>query len=322
MSCIFTLTIICVSVLFGCQSQDNASGNEYSETGLGAGDLDDDSLDESTNSNVSKSNQDPKTVFKDFSELKAVMQNIVSKYDATGKNTAITFEAVGNTSGGFQINGDESMIAASMIKLSILATLFDEINAGNVNFEDTLTAKSDDVVGGAGTHIAAGDTLTIEELASRMIAESDNTASNMLISHLGIDEINACAQQLGLTNTVLDHKLMTPNPAKDNLTSTNDLIALLKLIAEEKLGNPECSRKAQSWLLEQTDREALAIGISEDYMFGNKTGTLNSARSDAGIVFNSSGVPVAVIAVMTNHIDLDEANEMMAELASAMCEFL
>lgn len=258
----------------------------------------------------------------DCSALETKVLAIVSAYEVDDASVSVAFEYVGEKSGGFQIAGDKPMASASIIKLTILATLFEAISAGEVSFDQVLVALPEDVVAGAGIGILEGQELTIREAALLMISESDNTASNMIISLLGIEAMNACAEDLGLGQTVLARKFMMPNSALSNLTSANDLAMLLALIAEDELVSPELSQIAQEFLLAQSDREGLPAGLSHDISIGNKTGSLAHARNDAGILYSADGAPCAVLAVMTNDMGEYEANQMMGEISSVVCEEL
>lgn len=320
-ACALILAVMVALVLGGCQgkTEDSAGSNVDFEQAVAEDEVvqpeaeaEDELIEEPA----------PEVQAEDFSSLEAQVQAIVSRYDSTGADTAVTFELVGGRRGGFQINGEGTLAAASMIKLAVLATLFDEIEAGNISLDQSLTATSENVVGGAGTGISTGQTFTVRQLASKMISYSDNTASNMLVSLMGIDKINAHAKEMGLAQTFLDHKFMTPNPSRDNEISTNDLAKVLSLIAEDELGSAELSEMAQEFLLAQYDREALAKGLTGGMRLGNKTGSLAYARNDAGILFDPEGNPVAVLAVMTNNMGEGSANKMMSEIATAVCNEL
>lgn len=258
----------------------------------------------------------------DYSELASAVEDIVERYSTSYSSIAVTFEAVGDKVGGFSINGDVPLISASTIKLAVLAALFDEVEKGNVDLSQTLVSSSEDVVAGTGIGIGYGEEHEVGDLAFYMIAYSDNTASNMLITLIGMDKVNSYAQELGLVNTYLDHKFMKRPIDRSNETSTNDLAALLTMIAEDGLFGEELDGLAKRHLLAQEDTDGLASGLSGGFLLGNKTGSAPTARNDAGVVFASNGDPVAVIAVMTNDLGEDRANRMMREIMGAVCDRL
>lgn len=254
----------------------------------------------------------------DFSSLKSEFEAKIAKA-ANASTVAVTFQAVGDISGGFNINGDKPMIAASMIKMAVLSDVFEKIKNGAHSLDETLTVQPVDVVGGAGTGIKSGQTLTIRELANRMISQSDNTASNTLVSLLGIDDINKHVKENGYENILLDHKFMSTNYKQDNLVSTNDLTAIFEKIANGELGSSEMSKMADGFLLAQTDGLGLQQGASSGFKLGHKTGSLDNVRNDGGIFYNTSGQPAFILVVLTNNINANTANNLMKDLASLAC---
>lgn len=317
---VLVVTLVVLCMLCGCQgtTKDTSTADVDFEQAVS----EDEMLQEATDPQTTLADDvaaEQATEVVDFSALEETVATIVGRYDAAGANTAITFQAVKGKTGGFAMRGDKALAAASTIKLAILATLFDEIEKGTISLDDTLTATSADVVGGTGTGISAGQSFTVEQLASKMISRSDNTASNMLISLLGMDTVNAYAANNGLDQTYLARKFMAPVVTRDNEVSSDDLATILAMIAEDRLGSPELSQLAREFLSDQYDREALAQGLTGGMQLGNKTGTLGYARNDAGILYDPNGNPVAVVAVLTNNMGEGAANKMMAEIATAIC---
>lgn len=254
----------------------------------------------------------------DFSSLEAAFQNRIAAY-ADPSSVAVTFCALGGVSGGFDLNGDEPMVAASMIKLAILSDLFEKVQSGQCSLDQVLTVQPVDVVGGAGTGIKAGQSFTIRELANRMISESDNTASNALLSLLGLDDVNEHARRMGYDQIWLDHRFMSTNYKQDNLVSSDDLARILVDVADGSLGSPELSEMAEGFLLEQTDELGLFQGVPSGYTLGHKTGSLSTVRNDGGIFYGPTGEPSFVLVVLTNDVNANTANAMMADLASLAC---
>lgn len=257
----------------------------------------------------------------DYSPLEEQVSGIISEY-ASGSEVAVTFVGLGDNPGRFEINGSEPMASASMIKMAVLAELFAEVQAGTVSLDDPITVSSVDVVGGAGTGIYSGQTLTVRELANRMISDSDNTASNALVSLLGMDNINENAARLGLDQVLLDHKFMSTSITQDNLISSNDLASIFEWIAEGELGSPELDEMASEFLIQQYDDEALSVGVLYPWTLGHKTGSLTYARNDGGILYDASGDAACVLVVLTNDMGEGTANSMMARIATVVCNYM
>lgn len=225
-------------------------------------------------------------------------------------------------SGSFDFNGDESVQSASMIKLLVLAEYLDEVDSGELSPTETYTLARADVVGGSGSmqDDRVGTTYTLDEVARRMVYQSDNVATNVLIDRMGLDSIGEKADELGLDGTQLVHKLMLPaSDGLSNLTCANDAAFILEGIANGSLASAEACDRAVEFLLEQEDDEGLAEGLPQDVAFGHKTGTVDGIRHDGGIVYAEHPY---VICVFTSGLDYDEANALMARISAAVYDAL
>ena len=221
--------------------------------------------------------------------------------------------------GSLSFNGDVVRPSASMIKLAILACLLDEAAAGQIDLQQTLELTPEDIVGGSGTlqNEAPGTTYTLEELAYHMIAESDNVATNMLIGVLGMDAVNAEAVALGLPDTALHHTMMdtvTIDPEL-NSTSSDDTARLLAMIASGSLVNAEASALAESFLEAQTVDTGLDAGVPDGVVVAHKTGTVEGAIHDGGIVYATKPY---VLVVMTQGLEYDTAAALIEQVSSTV----
>lgn len=126
-------------------------------------------------------------VITDMSAAQAAVESIVSNY---GENVAVSVRML-DGSGNFDINGNESMQSASMIKLLVLAEYLDELDSGAIAADDSYELAYADVVGGSGTmqDDAVGTRYTLDEVARRMIAVSDNVGTNVLIERMGVEQV-------------------------------------------------------------------------------------------------------------------------------------
>ena len=120
----------------------------------------------------------------------------------------------------------QQMAPASMIKLFVMAKTMQDVHDGKLSLDEKITIKKNDAVGGAGvtTWYNAGEQRTIEQLMTVMITDSDNTATNILIDRLGMQNINRYLQQQGFRDTVLVYKMMMGRKGKKkNLSSVRDI---------------------------------------------------------------------------------------------------
>lgn len=242
---------------------------------------------------------------------KTNVKGIVAQY---GYSVAVAVVPLDGTQ-GFSINGDERFVAASMIKLLILAEYAAQVEAGNLDPNATRTISEDEIVGGTGEIQNRGaGAYTYGDLALFMIMYSDNTATNALIDTLGADNINLKASELKLGNTHLNRKMMDLDSNVENYTSANDVATILVQIANDTLATPSICDTLEGYLLRQTDSLGLTQGLPAGIKFAHKTGSLDPIRHDGGIVFADKPY---VIVVLTS-LGTTGANALMTNVSDAV----
>ena len=166
--------------------------------------------------------------------MEALKKSILDRVAAFPGHTSFYFKDL--TSGeSFSYNSDEPMSAASVIKLTVMAELFRQIEEGKVSREQKLIVKDENRVPICGvlTLMHSGMEVTPIDLCWLMITISDNMATNMLIDLLGVDNIQANNERLGLEGVKLSRKLFEKRPefrGMRNYISGNGIGKLLEMI--------------------------------------------------------------------------------------------
>jgi beta-lactamase class A len=174
----------------------------------------------------------------------------------------------------------ETFPTASTIKLTLVYELFKQAEEGKIRLDDTIALDRSKAVGGSGILFELGTpTLSIRDYATLMVTLSDNTATNILIDRLGMDNVARRMQSLGLGGTKLRRHMMDTAAARrgdENVSTPDEVVRLLQAIhksdpAVELLKKPKESRL----------RKGLPSGVAT----ADKPGELDGVRVDAGIVF-------------------------------------
>ena len=230
--------------------------------------------------------------------LENKIENIVEESSA---NISVSFYDL-DQGEGFSINGDERVPSASMIKLLILLKALDDCDKVKINLEDTIRLGDYEKVDGSGIlkELSNNHKFSIRELLTLMIIVSDNTATNILIDLLGMEEINKIGHDLGLEKTNLERKMMDSNAREkglDNFTSSNEILKLLKMIYEKDFVSEDNSKLALDILLRQQERQRLQRYLPEDLKIASKSGDLDNLENDGGIFFTENKNYILVILV-------------------------
>jgi len=181
------------------------------------------------------------------------------------------------------------MPSCSVIKVPILWSLLEEIEADRQRLDDSVTLRHEDKAGSRGIlkELHAGLELTLQDLARLMIVLSDNTATNMIIDRLGFDRVNETSRSLGLTHTVLARKMMDGEAraaGRENLTSPLDCARLLeKMVYRERLSPPSHDLLLDI-LLRQQLNDLLPYLMPDGTRFAHKSGELPGYRHDMGLL--------------------------------------
>ena len=236
-----------------------------------------------------------------------------------GQAVSVTYLPGGTPAGIVSVNGSTQHASASMIKLVVLAALLDKVAAGEIDLDAQVEVTSSDIVSGTGTVQDDGPgTYELQELARRMIADSDNTATNVIVDLIGMDAVNEEASKLGLTGTVMARKMMDMVAADQgirNRMTSDDAATVLNLIATGKLVNEQMSELAMNFLLQQTINAGLTDAIPAGVQVVHKTGELIQAEHDGGIVLAAHPY---VLVVMTEGIDNYLGVSVIADVSRAV----
>jgi len=141
------------------------------------------------------------------------------------------------------VRPDEVFAQASSIKIAVLADLYLQAQQGKLKLTDLYTVQSSDLV--PDSDIMGGLTpgvtrITLRDLATMMVAVSDNSATNVLIDRVGMENVNAMLDSLGLAHTRLRRKMMDLAAAKEgreNVSSPREMMTLLGAIYRGKVLN-------------------------------------------------------------------------------------
>ncbi len=204
---------------------------------------------------------------------------------------------------------------ASVIKIPVMAVVYAEVEGGNLRLTDTLKITKTNRVGGAGIlqFQRPGSVYSVEELIERMIIDSDNTATKMLIEKITPGIINGYMKEWGLTDTfIAESNLLKANGR--NFTTPRDMGILLAHIYERKRIPKWASYQMIELLGKQRFRKGIPRYLPKEIHISNKTGTLNGVKHDCGIVFFQESP--YVLSIFTSEFSSARKGEELVALLS------
>jgi beta-lactamase class A len=217
----------------------------------------------------------------------------------------------------FLLHPDEVFPQASSIKIAVLAELYHQAQApagisGKARLTDLYTVQASDLV--PDSDIMGGLTpgvtrITNRDLATMMMAVSDNSATNVLIDRVGMENVNALMDSLGLSHTRLRRKMMDIKAAgegRENISTPRDMMTLLEAIYRGKVLNKAMTDDFFT-MLSTHKSSFLPRELPDGLRIANKPGELEGVRNDSGIVF-AQNRPY-IICVMTTYLRNERAGE-------------
>ena len=225
-----------------------------------------------------------------------------------------------------EVNENEKILAASIIKIPIMIEYFRQLEAGLLDENELLAIPKNSRVAGAGVlHELRKDIkMNLSELVLLMIILSDNTAANLLIDKLGFQEINELLKKKNY-KSCLQRKMMdyeARKNGKENYVTAKEIGIILKDMYNNNL--PEISKESSEKMIEimskQTIRDKLSFYIPEDdwSKVASKTGTLDKVEHDASI-FNFNNDKFILVVLSKNLPTNAYGNLTIAKVAKKIC---
>lgn len=238
----------------------------------------------------------------------------------------------------WQYHGQRVMPTASLIKLPVMLEAYRQSNAGEIALTDMLTVRAEDQVPGSGIltdHFSPGLRLSLRDAIRLMICYSDNTATNLVVDHIGLPSTAQTMAQLGWPETQLHSKVFRRDTsiALDRSeryglgsTTAEDMTDLLVQLEQGELVSAEASQAMLEHLLSCDDSPKLPRDLPKGFTVAHKTGSVNRSRTAAGII-SGPGIKFAICVLTDKNEDAswsddNAAHVLIGNMARAVVDVL
>jgi beta-lactamase class A len=191
----------------------------------------------------------------------------------------------------FEKDADRQLPSASTIKLLIMIEAYRCFLTGKLDLYSKVSISNADKVEFSLITEMNTDRYTVKDLILLMMTISDNTATNVLIDILGMENINDTGIKLGLQGTKLQRKMMDFEAAKkgrQNLTVPRDMLKLMESLYKNEILTPQACSEMLSIMSTVVSRDFMIRYLPVDIRCAHKPGELDELNHDIGIVFTSS----------------------------------
>ncbi len=211
-------------------------------------------------------------------------------------------------------NAEKMFPTASVIKIYVLAKLYQEIKEGRLSMNDQVVLRDSDKVPGSGILLFMhnGMKLTLGDLSWLMINMSDNVAANLLTDEVGgVMKVTDFIRSLGFKHTMELAKIFDRNVYPDStlrreygigVTTPRETATFMKELYEGRIVSKKSSEamiKLMEYQFYNTSIPRFLPTYRDTIEIAHKTGALNATRNDCAIIYTPR--TNYVLCVFTTH---------------------
>ena len=197
------------------------------------------------------------------------------------------------------INNNKTYPMLSVFKIFVAAAVLNKIEKENTSLNTPIIISKETMYP---TYSPLRDKIkqypyqsSIEELLMYMIAQSDNIATDILISYLGgIEKLNYFITSTGFSEVIIkaNEKQMNEDIQKQKLNTAHpqDIAAFIKAIDDGKILSPKQTNIFRKIMQQtQTGKNKLKSGLPDNIIIGHKTGSSDRDKNGIKIGDNDAG---------------------------------
>jgi beta-lactamase class A len=212
----------------------------------------------------------------------------------------------------------------SAIKIPILMEVYKQASEGKFKLTDLRWVDKQQQVGGSGVLQELGDRtsqLSLRDLGILMIVLSDNTATNMLIDLVGMENVNKTLSSLGLTQTRLQRRMINPaasGKGEENLSTPAEATRIMEILYRGEFLNRQACDEILA-ILKKPKSGGINSELPANIPVAFKPGGIAGVSTEWAIVYLKERPYVVV--VMENYGIGNEADTAMKEISRRLYDY-
>jgi beta-lactamase class A len=261
--------------------------------------------------------------------ISAEIQALIQK---SGADVAVAFRTLDRRD-ELLIQPDAAFHAASTMKVPVLIELFRQAKAGRLSLDDQIAVVNQfhSIVDGSSfaldtsedsdtaVYSHLGGRMSYRDLAEAMITVSSNFATNLIIEHLGAQNIQQTTDAIGATGMhvlrgVEDDKAF--QKGLNNSTTARALLTLMEAIARGEAVDTASSDEMIAILKRQKFNNRIPEGLPAGIPVAHKTGEITKIQHDAAIVY--AGRPFVLVILVRGLEDARQGSALAAAITRVL----
>jgi len=231
-----------------------------------------------------------------------------------------------------------SFHAASTMKTPVMIEIYKQVAAGHLVLTDSVTVKNSfrSIVDSSlyqlnpnddseqSLYGMVGKRIPLSELVYRMIIQSSNLATNMLIEMVDGKKVTQSMRDLGAMDIqvlrgVEDGKAF--EKGLNNTTTAYDLMLIFEKMARGEILNKAASEDMIRILLDQRFGELIPALLPKNVKVAHKTGSITGVQHDSGIILLPDGRKYVLVMLSKDLKEVKSAVEAMARVSEIIYQY-
>lgn len=265
-------------------------------------------------------------------------QDIRSLLDEKTGTYAVAFLDLSDTSNFLLINENQVFHAASTMKTPVMMEIFKQAQEGRFSLYDKIQVKNEfrSIVDGSpysldinqdseqSLYHSIGSEMSIYDLMYKMIINSSNLATNILIEKTGAEQVTRTMRELG----AMDIKILRGvedikayRKGLSNTTTAYDLMLVYKNIGQNDFLDEVSCRRMTNILLEQQHNDLIPALLPQEVRVAHKTGYITKILHDSGIVILPNGQKYVLVVLSKEWRSVEEATQTIAQISKIVYDY-
>ena len=185
----------------------------------------------------------------------------------------------------FEKNIDERLSVASMTKMVAQIIILEEIEKGNISFDDVVTVSLNaSKMGGSQIYLSSGEKITVRDLMKGISVASGNDATVAMAEYISgseeefVKKMNNKVKELGLKNTHFVNS--TGLDEKNHYSSSYDMAVIARELVNNHPSILEFSSIYEDYLREDTNNKFWLVNTNKLIRFYDGADGLKTGHTD------------------------------------------
>lgn len=273
-------------------------------------------------------------IFVNISLAQNLMEKVKKILTESKAEVAVAFYDF-TTNKSILINENIVFHAASTMKTPVMLEVFRQAEQGFFSLDDSIVIKNsfcsivdsseysmnitDDSDGDL--YKLIGNKTTIYDLVFKMITESSNLATNLLIDLIKPSNIMTTLKNYGINGVNVLRGVedqLAYEQGLNNTVTALGLMTMYKKMAKKELVSENASNEMINILTNQKHRSMIPALLPEGTITATKSGSITGIRHDSGIIFMPDGRKYVMVFLSKNVVDIQQTNNLCARIAKLL----